>query len=93
MALNIKNSLLLIFTQKYNDSVHKIPVELKYNLLHFLDIFLYIYLVFILPFQIWTPFYAVKHIIIPYLLLSSIFTINSSINHTHKESINGQNKN
>ncbi len=93
MALNIKNSLLLIFTQMYNDSVHKIPVELKYNLLHFLDIILYMYLFFILPFQIWTPFYAVKHAIVPYLLLSSIFTINSSVNHTHKESIKGQNKN
>ena len=93
IALNIKNSLLLIFTQKYNNSVHKIPVELKYKLLHFLDIILYMYLFFILPFQIWTPFYAFKHTIIPYLLLSVIFTINSSLNHTHKDSIKGQNKN
>ena len=93
IALNIKNSLLLIFTQKYNNSVHKIPVELKYKLLHFLDIILYMYLFFILPFQIWTPFYAFKHTIIPYLLLSVIFTINSSLNHTHKDSIKGRNKN
>jgi delta11-fatty-acid desaturase len=77
IGLNIKNSLLLIFTQKYNNSVHKIPVELKYKLLHFLDIVLYMYLFFILPFQIWTPFYAFKHAITPYLLLSVIFTINS----------------
>ena len=93
MALNIKNSLLLIFTQMYNNSLHKIPVELKYNLLHFLDIILYMYLFFILPFQIWTPFYATKHAIIPYLLLTTIFTINSSVNHIQKESIKGQNKN
>jgi fatty acid desaturase len=93
MALNIKNSLLLIFTQKYNNSLHKIHVELKYKLLHFLDIILYMYLFFILPFQIWTPFYAVKHAIIPYLLLSYLFTINSSLNHIQKDSIKGQNKN
>jgi delta11-fatty-acid desaturase len=93
MALNIKNSLLLIFTQMYNDSVHKIPVQIKYILLHFLDIILYTYLFFILPFQIWTPFYAIKHAIIPYLLLTVIFTINSSVNHTQKDSIKGQNKN
>ena len=93
MALNIKNSLLLIFTQMYNDSVHKIPVEIKYILLQFLDIILYTYLFFILPFQIWTPFYATKHAIIPYLLLTTIFTINSSVNHMNKESIKGQNKN
>jgi delta11-fatty-acid desaturase len=93
LVVNIKNSLLLIFTQKYNDYVHKIPVEVKYILLHFLDIFLYVYLFFILPFQIWTPFYAIKHAIIPYLLLSSIFNINASVNHTHKSCIKGQNKN
>ena len=93
LVVNIKNSLLLIFTQKYNDYVHKIPVEVKYILLHFLDIFLYVYLFFILPFQIWTPFYAIKHAIIPYLILSSIFNINASVNHTHKSCIKGQNKN
>jgi delta11-fatty-acid desaturase len=93
MALNIKNSLLLIFTQMYNDSVHKIHVQIKYILLHFLDIILYMYLFFILPFQIWTPFYATKHAIIPYLLLTVIFTVNSSINHTQKESIKSRNKN
>ena len=93
IAFNIKNSLLLIFTQKYNDCVYKIPVEVKYILLHFLDIFLYVYLFFILPFQIWTPFYAIKHAIIPYLLLSSIFNINASVNHTHTSCVKGQNKN
>jgi delta11-fatty-acid desaturase len=93
MALNIKNSLLLIFTQKYNNSLQKIPLELKYNLVQLLDIILYMYLFFILPFQIWTPFYAVKHAIIPYLLLTTIFTINSSVNHIQKDSIKGQNKN
>lgn len=93
MALNIKNSLLLIFTQKYNNSLQKIPLELKYNLVQLLDIILYMYLFFILPFQIWTPFYAIKHAIIPYLLLTTIFTINSSVNHIQKDSIKGQNKN
>jgi delta11-fatty-acid desaturase len=93
IGFNIKNSLLLIFTQKYNNSLHKIPVELKYILLHFLDIILYTYLFFILPFQIWSPFYAIKHAIIPYLLLSVIFNFNAIVNHTHKDSIKGQNKN
>jgi len=93
IGFNIKNSLLLIFTQKYNDSVHKIPIDTKYSILHLCDTILYMYLFFILPFQIWTPFYAVKHAIVPYLLLSCIFNINASVNHTHKESIKGQNKN
>jgi len=93
IGFNIKNSLLLIFTQMYNDSVHKIPVEIKYTLLQFLDIILYTYLFFILPFQIWSPFYAIKHAIIPYLLLSVIFNFNAIVNHTHKDSIKGQNKN
>jgi delta11-fatty-acid desaturase len=93
IGFNIKNSLLLIFTQKYNNSLHKIPVELKYILLQFLDIILYTYLFFILPFQIWSPFYAIKHAIIPYLLLSVIFNFNAIVNHTHKDSIKGQNKN
>jgi len=93
IGFNIKNSLLLIFTQMYNDSVHKIPVEIKYTLLQFLDIILYTYLFFILPFQIWSPFYAIKHAIIPYLLLSVIFDFNAIVNHTHKDSIKGQNKN
>jgi len=93
IGFNIKNSLLLIFTQKYNDYVHKIPVEVKYILLQLCDIFLYVYLFFILPFQIWTPFYAIKHAIIPYLLLSGIFTFNAVVNHTHKSCIKGQNKN
>ena len=93
VGFNIKNSILLIFTQKYNDTVYKIPIEFKYQLLHFLDTILYMYLFFILPFQIWTPFYAFKHAIVPYFLLSVIFVINAVINHTHSESIKGQNKN
>ena len=93
IGLNIKNSLLLIFTKKYNGCVDKIPIELKYYILHFLDIFLYIYMFFILPFKIWTPFYAIKHVIIPYLILSSIFSINAALNHFQKESIKCKNKN
>ena len=93
LGLNIKNSLILIATRKYNGCTYKIPVELKYQLLHFFDIFLYMYLFFILPFQIWTPFYAIKHVIIPYYIFSSIFSINAALNHFHKDSINGRNKN
>jgi fatty acid desaturase len=93
IAFNIKNSLLLIFTQKYNDRLYKIPVELKYCILQLCDIILYMYLFFILPFQIWSPVYAIKHAIIPYLLLSTIFNINASVNHTHTSCIKGQNKN
>jgi delta11-fatty-acid desaturase len=48
---------------------------------------------FILPFKIWTPFYAVKHAILPYYLLSIIFMVNAVVNHTHKDIIKGQNKN
>ena len=93
LGLNVKNSLILIATRKYNGCTYKIPVELKYQLLHFFDIFLYMYLFFILPFQIWTPFYAIKHVIIPYYIFSSIFSINAALNHFHKDSANGQNKN
>ena len=93
IAFNIKNSVSLIITQKYNNSVFKIPIDTKYSILHFCDIILYMYLFFILPFQIWTPFYAIKHVIIPYLLLSFMFNINASVNHLQSESIKGQNKN
>ena len=93
LVVNIKNSVSLIINQKYNSTLYKIPIDTKYSILHLCDTILYIYLFLILPFQIWTPFYAFKHTIIPYLLLSSIFNINASVNHTHKESIKGQNKN
>ena len=93
IGFNIKNSVLLIITQKYNNIVYKIPTETKYSILHFCDTILYMYLFFILPFQIWSPFYAIKHAIIPYLLLSVIFIINAVVNHTHSESIKGENKN
>jgi len=92
-ALNIKNSVLLIITQKYNNSVFKIPIDTKYSILHLCDIILYMYLFFILPFQIWSLFYAIKHVIIPYLLLSVMFNTNASVNHLQKDSITGQNKN
>ena len=93
LVVNIKNSVSLIISQKYNSTLYKIPIDTKYSILHLCDTILYVYLFLILPFQIWTPFYAIKHAIIPYLLLSSIFNINASVNHTHKNSIKGQNKN
>ncbi len=93
LVVNIKNSISLIINQKYNSTLYKIPIDTKYSILHLCDTILYMYLFFILPFQIWTPFYAVKHAIVPYLLLSCIFNINASVNHTHKNSINGENKN
>ena len=93
LVVNIKNSVSLIINQKYNSTLYKIPIDTKYSILHLCDTILYMYLFFILPFQIWTPFYAVKHAIVPYLLLSCIFNINASVNHTHKNSINGENKN
>lgn len=92
-ALVIINPLVLIITNLYNNSVYKIPTKIKYSILQFIEISLCIYTIFILPFQIWTPFYAVKHAILPYYLLSTIFKINSSMNHFHKDSIKGQNKN
>jgi len=92
-ALVIINPLVLIITNLYNNSVYKIPTQIKYSILHLIEISLCIYTIFILPFQIWTPFYAVKHAILPYYLLSTIFKINSSMNHFHKDSIKGQNKN
>jgi len=93
ILMNIKNSAYLIITQKYNSILYKIPIDMKYTILHLCDTILYIYLFFILPFHIWTPFYAIKHAIIPFLLLSFIFNINASVSHTHKDSIKGQNKN
>ena len=92
-GLNIKNSLMLLATHKYNGCVYKIPTEVTYSLIHFFSIFLYGYVFFILPFQLWTPFYAIKHAIIPYYILSSIFAINAALNHVHKDSIKGRNKN
>ena len=92
-VFNIKNSAYLIITQKYNNILHKIPIGTKYSILQLCDIILYMYFFFILPFQIWSPFYAVKHVIIPFLLFSGIFNITASVNHTHSESIKGQNKN
>lgn len=92
-SVRIINPLVLIVTNLYNKCVYKIPCGIKYSILQFIEIFLFIYVFFILPFQIWTPFYAVKHIIIPYFLLSIIFNVNASLNHLHKDSIKGQNKN
>ena len=93
IAFNIKNSVSLIITQKYNNILCKIPINTKYSILHLCDTILYMYLFLVLPFQIWTPFYAIKHAIIPFLLFSCIFNTNASVNHTHKDSITGQNKN
>jgi delta11-fatty-acid desaturase len=92
-GLNIKNSLMLIVTQKYNNIIYKIPISIKYNILHLCDTFLYMYLFLIFPFQIWSPFYAIKHAMLPYFLLSVLFIFNASINHTQSDSIKSQNKN
>lgn len=93
VGMNVKNALMLIVTQKYNNVVYKIPISMKYNILHLCDTLLYMYIFFIFPFQIWSPFYAIKHAILPYLLLSAIFILNATINHTQSESIKSQNKN
>jgi fatty acid desaturase len=93
VGMNVKNSLMLIVTQKYNNVVYKIPIGMKYNILHLCDTLLYMYIFFIFPFKIWSPFYAIKHAILPYLLLSAIFIFNASINHTQSESIKSKNKN
>ena len=93
LSLTIVNPLEYIFTNIYNKCIYKVPINLKLSLLHIIDIILYIYIVFILPFKIWTPLYAIKHIILPYYLLSIIFFINSSVSHFHKDSARGQNKN
>ena len=92
-GLNIKNSLMLLATHKYNGCVYKMPTDIRYSLIHFFGIFLYGYVFYVLPFQIWTPFYAIKHVIIPYIIGSSIFALNSTINHFQKYTINGRNKN
>jgi delta11-fatty-acid desaturase len=93
VGMNVKNALMLIVTQKYNNVVYKIPIIMKYNILHLCDTLLYMYIFFIFPFQIWSPFYAIKHAILPYLLLSAIFTFNASINHTQSASMKSRNKN
>lgn len=93
LSLSLLQPLECIFTNIYNKCVHIVPANLKLCLFNVLDILLYIFIVFILPFQIWTPFYAIKHALFPYYLLSIIFIFNSSVNHFHKDSIKGQNKN
>lgn len=92
-GLNIKNSLMLLVTHKYNGCIYKMPTDIRYTLIHFFGIFLYSYVFYVLPFQIWTPFYAIKHVIIPYIIGSSIFALNSTINHIQKETINARDKN
>jgi fatty acid desaturase len=93
LAMVIINPLVLIITNLYNKCVYKIPIQIKYSVLHFIELLLCIYVIFILPFQIWTPFYAIKHAIFPYLLLSTIFNITASVSHMNKKSITGHNKN
>ncbi len=93
LATTILNPLVLTITNLYNTCVYEISTGIKYKILHFLDTILYMYLFFILPFQIWSPFYAIKYAIIPYYILSCIFFINAAINHIQKDSIKGQNKN
>jgi len=93
LAMVIINPLVLTITNLYNKCVYKIPIQIKYSVLHFIELLLCIYIIFILPFQIWTPFYAIKHAIFPYLLLSTIFNITASVSHMNKKSITGRNKN
>jgi delta11-fatty-acid desaturase len=93
LSLSLLQPLECIFTNIYNKCVYIVPANLKLYLFNVLDILLYLFIVFILPFQIWTPFYAIKHAILPYYLLSIIFIFNSSVNHLHKDSVKGQNKN
>ena len=93
LSLSLLQPLECIFTNIYNKCVYIVPANLKLYFFNLLDILLYIFIVFILPFQIWTPFYAIKHVLFPYYLLSIIFVFNSSMNHFHKDSIKGQNKN
>jgi len=93
LSLSLLQPLECIFTNIYNKCVYIVPANLKLCLFNVLDIILYIFIVFILPFQIWTPFYAIKHALFPYYLLSIIFIFNSSMNHVQKDSIKGQNKN
>jgi fatty acid desaturase len=93
LSLSLLQPLECIFTNIYNKCVYIVPANLKLYLFNLLDILLYLFIVFVLPFQIWTPFYAIKHAILPYYLLSIIFIFNSSVNHFHKDSIKGENKN
>ena len=93
LSLIIANPLVLTVTNLYNKCVYKIPIQIKYSILYFIEILFNIYVIFILPFQIWSPFYAIKHVIIPFLLLSTIFNVTASVSHLHKDSIKGQNKN
>ena len=93
LSLIIVNPLVLTVTNLYNKCMYKIPTQIKYSILYFIEILLTTYVIFILPFQIWSPFYVVKHVIIPFFLVSTIFNITASANHLHKDSITGQNKN
>jgi fatty acid desaturase len=93
LSLIIVNPLVLTVTNLYNKCMYKIPTQIKYSILYFIEILFNIYVIFILPFQIWSPFYVVKHVIIPFFLVSTIFNITASANHLHKDSITGQNKN
>ena len=93
VSLSLLQPIECLFTNTFNKCLHISHVSLNLYLLNLIDIVLYIYLVFVLPFQIWTPFYVVKHIFLSYFLLSYLFIFNASVNHVHKDSIKGQNKN
>ena len=93
LSLSIVQPLECICTNVFNKCIYRIPINFKLYLLIFLDIILYIYVVFVLPFQIWTPFYAIKHVLLPYFILSTIFVLNTLINHVHSDCINSNNKN
>ena len=93
LSLSIVQPLECIYTNIFNKCIYRTPIDYKLYFLNYLDIMLYIYLLFVLPFQIWTPFYAIKYILLPYFILSTIFVLNTLINHVHTDCINSNNKN
>jgi len=87
-TLNLKNSLLLLITNWYNGCVYKIPTSNKRQFIHFLSRIYYILLYHGLPFYLFPWYKAFIFSTVPSMIISTLFVLNSMVNHIHKETLN-----
>jgi fatty acid desaturase len=86
ILLGTLNGLRMMITNVYNNCVYYNNTFTN-RLYHLCDLLLGAYIVFILPFTIWTPFYAIKHILLPWYITSCIFILNTTMNHFNPETM------
>lgn len=80
------NGLVMMFTNVYNKCIYYNNTFIN-RIYHLCDILLATYIVFILPFTIWSPFYAIKYILLPWYITSCIFILNATISHIKPETM------